>query len=66
MRQTEIELAQVLRTGPFHLALRTALSVRGLPLQRVQHHLAHRGVKLGVTSLSYWQQGVRRPGGPSP
>lgn len=61
MRQTEIELAQVLRTGPFHLALRTALSVRGLPLQRVQHHLAHRGVKLGVTSLSYWQQGVRRP-----
>ncbi len=61
MRQTETELAQVLRTGPFHLALRTALSVRGLPLQRVQHHLAHRGVKLGVTSLSYWQQGVRRP-----
>ncbi|NEE19916.1 hypothetical protein G3M58_77345, partial [Streptomyces sp. SID7499] len=61
MRQTEIELAQVLRTGPFHLALRTALSVRGLPLHRVQHHLAHRGVKLGVTSLSYWQQGVRRP-----
>ncbi|GGP43439.1 hypothetical protein [Streptomyces sindenensis] len=63
MRQTETEteLAQVLRTGPFHLALRTALSVRGLPLQRVRHHLAHRGVKLGVTSLSYWQQGVRRP-----
>lgn len=61
MRQTETELTQVLRTGPFHLALRTALSVRGLPLQRVQHHLAHRGVKLGVTSLSYWQQGVRRP-----
>ncbi|MEU3321695.1 MULTISPECIES: hypothetical protein [unclassified Streptomyces] len=63
MRQTETdtELARVLRTGPFHLALRTALSVRGLPLQRVQHHLAHRGVKLGVTSLSYWQQGVRRP-----
>ncbi|NDZ73640.1 hypothetical protein G3I36_21840, partial [Streptomyces sp. SID10362] len=28
---------------------------------RVQHHLAHRGVKLGVTSLSYWQQGARRP-----
>ncbi|WP_128817189.1 hypothetical protein [Streptomyces sp. S063] len=63
MRQTETEteLAQVLRTGPFHLALRTALSVRGLPLQRVRHHLEHRGVKLGVTSLSYWQQGVRRP-----
>ncbi|MER5274535.1 hypothetical protein ABT025_02130 [Streptomyces sp. NPDC002809] len=61
MQHTEAELAQVLRTGPFHLALRTALSVRGLPLQRVQHHLAHRGVKVGVTSLSYWQQGARRP-----
>ncbi|GGT27869.1 hypothetical protein P6B95_13040 [Streptomyces atratus] len=61
MQHTEAELAQVLHTGPFHLALRTALSVRGLPLQRVQHHLAHRGVKVGVTSLSYWQQGVRRP-----
>lgn len=61
MHRTEAELAQVLHTGPFHLALRTAFSVRGLPLQRVQHHLAHRGVKVGVTSLSYWQQGARRP-----
>ncbi|MFE6662073.1 hypothetical protein ACFVFH_00710 [Streptomyces sp. NPDC057697] len=61
MQHTEAELAQVLHTGPFHLALRTAFSVRGLPLQRVQHHLAHRGVKVGVTSLSYWQQGARRP-----
>ncbi|MFF1833289.1 hypothetical protein ACFVXE_03570 [Streptomyces sp. NPDC058231] len=61
MQHTEAELAQVLHTGPFHLALRTALSVRGLPLQRVQHHLAHRGVKVGVTSLCYWQQGARRP-----
>ncbi|CAM5726266.1 XRE family transcriptional regulator OS=Streptomyces microflavus OX=1919 GN=Smic_16660 PE=4 SV=1 [Streptomyces microflavus] len=66
MRHTERELAQVLHTGPFHLALRTALSVRGLPLHRVQHHLAHRGVKLGVTSLSYWQQGVAAgPAAPS-
>ncbi|MFC9797027.1 hypothetical protein [Streptomyces sp. NPDC057695] len=61
MSHTEADLAQLLHTGPFHLALRTALAVRGLPLQRVQHHLAHRGVKVGVTSLSYWQQGVRRP-----
>ncbi|MER5884348.1 hypothetical protein ABT160_11015 [Streptomyces sp. NPDC001941] len=58
---TEADLAQVLHTGPFHLALRAALAVRGLPLQRVQHHLAHRGIKVGVTSLSYWQQGARRP-----
>ncbi|MEU9864156.1 hypothetical protein AB0D99_25105 [Streptomyces sp. NPDC047971] len=61
MGHTEADLAQLLHTGPFHLALRTALAVRGLPLQRVQHHLAHRGIKLGVTSLSYWQQGARRP-----
>ncbi|MFE5946217.1 hypothetical protein [Streptomyces sp. NPDC056480] len=61
MSHTEADLAQLLHTGPFHLALRTALAVRGLPLQRVQHHLAHRGVKVGVTSLSYWQQGARRP-----
>ncbi|MFF5501625.1 hypothetical protein ACF1E9_00670 [Streptomyces roseolus] len=61
MNHAEADLVQLLHTGPFHLALRTALAVRGLPLQRVQHHLAHRGVKVGVTSLSYWQQGARRP-----
>ncbi|MEV0372776.1 hypothetical protein AB0I10_23605 [Streptomyces sp. NPDC050636] len=55
------ELAQLLRTGPFHLALRSALTARGLALHRVQHKLAQRGIKVGVTSLSYWQQGARRP-----
>ncbi|MFI8100018.1 hypothetical protein [Streptomyces sp. NPDC086023] len=55
------ELAQLLRAGPFHLALRAALAARGLPLHRVQHRLASRGIKVGVTSLSYWQQGARRP-----
>ncbi|MFG2191006.1 hypothetical protein [Streptomyces sp. NPDC048639] len=57
----ERELEQALATGPFPLALRTALSVRGLALHRVQHRLAERGVTIGVTSLSYWQQGARRP-----
>ncbi|MBT2415111.1 hypothetical protein J7I94_32005 [Streptomyces sp. ISL-12] len=55
------ELDSALRGGPFHLALRTAIAARGLPLQRVQHHLSRHGVKVGVTSLSYWQQGARRP-----
>ncbi|MCB5182858.1 hypothetical protein [Streptomyces antimicrobicus] len=55
------ELAEALRTGPFHVALRTALAARRLPLHRVQHRLAARGIKIGVTSLSYWQQGARRP-----
>ncbi|MBT2386853.1 hypothetical protein [Streptomyces sp. ISL-11] len=59
--EAEAELARALRTGPFHLALRTALSTRGLALHRVQHRLAQRGVRVGVTSLSYWQQGARRP-----
>ncbi|MDH6134968.1 hypothetical protein P3T37_004378 [Kitasatospora sp. MAA4] len=60
-RSSHPELATVLRTGPFHLALRTALRARGLALHRVQQHLAQRGVHVGVTSLSYWQQGRRRP-----
>ncbi|MDX2599378.1 hypothetical protein PV379_19445 [Streptomyces caniscabiei] len=55
------ELESVLRGGPFHVALRAAIAARGLPLQRVQHHLTRHGVKVGVTSLSYWQQGARRP-----
>ncbi|MFF9061421.1 hypothetical protein ACF09K_22415 [Streptomyces sp. NPDC014882] len=55
------ELDGVLSGGPFHVALRAAIAARGLPLQRVQHHLSRRGVKVGVTSLSYWQQGARRP-----
>lgn len=55
------ELDTALRGGPFHVALRAAIAARGLPLQRVQHHLSRRGVKVGVTSLSYWQQGARRP-----
>ncbi|MFE7761580.1 hypothetical protein [Streptomyces sp. NPDC057438] len=55
------ELESVLRGGPFHVALRAAIAARGLPLQRVQHHLSRHGVRVGVTSLSYWQQGARRP-----
>ncbi|MCX5419998.1 hypothetical protein [Streptomyces sp. NBC_00078] len=55
------ELDSALRGGPFHAALRAAIAARGLPLQRVQHHLSRYGVKVGVTSLSYWQQGARRP-----
>ncbi|GAA4862623.1 hypothetical protein [Kitasatospora terrestris] len=55
------DLVTALRTGPFHLALRTAITARGLALHRVREHLAQRGVRVGVTSLSYWQQGRRRP-----
>ncbi|MEU6808515.1 hypothetical protein ABZ920_05805 [Streptomyces sp. NPDC046831] len=58
---TTAELDTALRGGPFHVALRAAIAARGLPLQRVQHHLSRYGVRVGVTSLSYWQQGARRP-----
>jgi hypothetical protein len=58
---TTAKLDTALRNGPFHVALRAAITARGLPLQRVQHHLWRYGVKVGVTSLSYWQQGARRP-----
>ncbi|MDF3293485.1 hypothetical protein P3G67_30590 [Streptomyces sp. RB6PN23] len=66
-RQTsrlEADLAEALRTGPFPVALRTALAARGLALNRVQHRLAQRGIRVGVTSLSYWQRGIRRPDRP--
>ncbi len=49
------ELDRLLRGGPFHLALRAVYK------RQVQHRLAAQGIKVGVTSLSYWQQGARRP-----
>lgn len=58
------ELEHALRTGPFHVALRAAIEARGLALHRIRHRLAERGVRVGVTSLSYWQQGERRPARP--
>ncbi|PWI43499.1 hypothetical protein [Streptomyces sp. ICBB 8177] len=60
----EAHLADALRTGPFPLALRAALAARGLALHRVRHRLELRGIHVGVTSLSYWQRGVRRPDRP--
>lgn len=57
-------LTEVLRTGPFHLALRTAVRRRGLALHRIQHRLAEQGLHVSVTSLSYWQRGERVPARP--
>lgn len=55
------ELAEALRTGPFEHALRVAIQVRGLPLDRLRYRLAQRGVHIGTATLSYWQSGHRRP-----
>lgn len=57
----ERALTQALRTGPFHSALRTAIECRGLSLARLQYRLGQQGVQVAQSTLSYWQQGIRRP-----
>jgi hypothetical protein len=65
VRPAEPDLASVLYTGPFHVAFRTAVHERGLTLDRLRAHLARRGIAIGLSSLSDWQQGRRRPGSPN-
>lgn len=55
------ELAELLRTGPFEAALRTAIRCSRLSLERIQHRLRARGTPVSITALSYWQSGRRRP-----
>lgn len=55
------ELADALRFGEFHRALRLAIAHRGLSLARLQAHLRKRGITVGQSTLSYWQRGVRYP-----
>lgn len=45
----------------FDRALRAAITGRGLALARIRHHLGQRGVAVGVSTLSYWQNGERVP-----
>lgn len=47
--------------GQFAVALRTAIDARGLTLERLQDRLARRGIRVSVTSLSYWQHGRTQP-----
>ncbi|AKU14638.1 helix-turn-helix domain-containing protein [Luteipulveratus mongoliensis] len=46
-------------------ALRAAIEARGLGLERLREHLAHRGVSVSLATLSYWQSGRSRPERPS-
>lgn len=55
------ELAETLRAGEFHQALRLAIAHRGLSLARLRAHLVRRGVSVGQSTLSYWQRGIRQP-----
>lgn len=45
----------------FDEVLRDAITARGLALTRVRDHLATRGQQVGVSTLSYWQNGERQP-----
>ncbi|MGW5049530.1 hypothetical protein [Actinokineospora sp. NPDC004072] len=60
----DAELADALRNGPFHRALRVAITERGLPLARLCAHLERRGLRVGGSTISYWQRGLRVPDGP--
>ncbi len=55
------ELVELLRTGPFEAALRSAIRFSRLSLERIQHRLNTRGTPVSITALSYWQSGRRRP-----
>jgi hypothetical protein len=54
-------LAETLRYGPFHRALRESIAHRGLSLARLRAHLEQLGVQVGQSTLSYWQRGLRHP-----
>lgn len=55
------DIEVLLRTGPFHGALRAAIEDSGLTLDRLRHRLAQRGIRVSLASLSHWQQGRSRP-----
>ncbi|GLZ43415.1 hypothetical protein [Actinokineospora sp. NBRC 105648] len=54
-------LADALRRGPFHVALRTAIEHRGLSLARLRAHLSRIDINVAESTLSYWQRGLRHP-----
>ena len=50
------------RLESFDEALRRAIGLRGLSLERITDHLAERGVSVSAATLSYWQSGRSQPG----
>jgi len=55
------EVDALLRTGPFHVALRAAIDHSGLTLERLRERLDRRGIHVSLASLSYWRLGRSRP-----
>jgi hypothetical protein len=47
--------------GSFAVTLDAAIDEAGLSLDRLQHHLADRGVRLSRSALSYWRRGRSQP-----
>lgn len=47
--------------GSFAVTLDAAIEESGLSLDRLQHHLAARGVRLSRSALSYWRRGRSQP-----
>jgi hypothetical protein len=63
--ERDLDLLHVLRRGPFSTALQTAIQARGLSLECLQYRLRERGVRVSLSSLSYWQRGRTRPERPA-
>ncbi|HEU5023967.1 MAG TPA: hypothetical protein VFV01_03515 [Spirillospora sp.] len=57
----EDDLLQVLRYGPFNVALHAAIQARGLSLEALRRRLEAQGVAVSLSTLSYWQRGRTRP-----
>jgi len=55
------EVDVLLRTGPFHEALRAAVERSGLTLERLRDRLDRRGIHVSLSTLSYWRLGRSRP-----
>ncbi|WP_436500421.1 helix-turn-helix domain-containing protein [Actinokineospora sp. HUAS TT18] len=55
------EVRQLLRTGPFELALDAAIEASGLTLERLCKRLDDSGVTVSRTAISYWRNGRSRP-----
>jgi hypothetical protein len=57
----EDDLLQIVRNGPFDVALRASIQARGLTLETLQRRLRERRIHVSLSSLSYWQRGRTRP-----
>jgi len=55
------ELAHAVRTGPFSALLHLAIEASALTLDELQRRLAAHGVRISISTLSYWRRGRSRP-----